>query len=144
MYIQWLTTKEVMPQLQLVAFDRMMVISQTFVTFKFTIRASQFAVWTQNKGFIVEEGRKIVTHLVRKPHKANWQTVPIQIRHRSFFFGLFSYRSIKEFLKIFLAETSGPISVFGRNFPLMTQYQDCSSRHVSSEKNGPHYSSVSI
>ena len=45
-----------MPHLQLVAFDRLMVETGSIVTFNFTIRADQFAVWTDTKGFLIEEG----------------------------------------------------------------------------------------
>ena len=38
--------------------------------------------------------------------------------------------SIKKTLKIFLSETTGPISILhGRNVPLVNLYQDCLSRH---------------
>ena len=41
----------------------------------------------------------------------------------------------KETLKIFLSETTGPISIkFYRNVPLVILYQDCSS-HLDSSKN---------
>ena len=39
--------------------------------------------------------------------------------------------------KIFLSETTGPISIYlGRNVSLVTLYQDCSSRHDFSKKHG--------
>ena len=44
------------------------------------------------------------------------------------------YISIQKILKIFLSETTGPISILhGRNVPLVTVYQDSSSRHDSSK-----------
>ena len=50
--------------------------------------------------------------------------------------GLFSlYIYIENFKKIFLSETTGPISIqFRRNVPLVILYQDCSS-HLNSSKN---------
>ena len=46
----------------------------------------------------------------------------------------FPYVSILKTLKIFLSETTGPILILlGRNVPLVTLYQDCSSSHESSK-----------
>ena len=47
----------------------------------------------------------------------------------------FPYISIKKTLKIFLSETTGPISIyFCRNVSLVILYQDCSN-HLDSSKN---------
>ena len=48
---------------------------------------------------------------------------------------IFLYVSIQKILKIFLSESTGPISMqFCRNVPLVILYQDCSS-HLDSSKN---------
>ncbi|VDI08470.1 beta-glucosidase [Mytilus galloprovincialis] len=54
-YIHWLTTKEPMPNLQLVAVDRVFIQKHTNVTVKLTIDAQSMAVWT-DKGFVIEPG----------------------------------------------------------------------------------------
>ena len=49
----------------------------------------------------------------------------------------FPYVSIIKTLKIFLSETTGPISIyFCKNVPLVILYQDCSSHSDSSKKHG--------
>ena len=49
----------------------------------------------------------------------------------------FPYVGIQKTLKIFLSETTGPISIyFGRNVALVTFHQDCSSYHDFSKKPG--------
>ena len=46
----------------------------------------------------------------------------------------FPYINLCRKLKIFLSETTGPISIYhGRNVSLLTLYQDCSSHHCSSK-----------
>ncbi|XP_071137812.1 uncharacterized protein [Mytilus edulis] len=54
-YIHWLTTKEPMPNLQLVAVDRVFIQKHTKVTVKLIIDAQSMAVWT-DKGFVIEPG----------------------------------------------------------------------------------------
>ena len=49
-------------------------------------------------------------------------------------FPIYLYRKLE---KIFLSETTGPISMYlGRNVSLVTLYQDCSSRQDLSKKRG--------
>ncbi|KAK3600412.1 hypothetical protein CHS0354_026645 [Potamilus streckersoni] len=56
-YIKWLDTKEEMPQLQLVWFDRFAVSKGASVNFQFVISPESMAVWTDANGFVVEVGK---------------------------------------------------------------------------------------
>ncbi|KAL3881454.1 hypothetical protein ACJMK2_027896 [Sinanodonta woodiana] len=56
-YIKWLDTKEEMPQLQLVWFDRFLVSKGDTVNFQFLIPPESMAVWTDANGFVVEAGK---------------------------------------------------------------------------------------
>ena len=60
----------------------------------------------------------------------------------------FPYISIQKSLKIFMSETTGPISIsLGRNVSLVTLYQDCSSNHDLSKnmaaRGGAYFSYIS-
>lgn len=55
-YISWLTTTEKMPNLQLVGFDRIFVPKGKTVIVNVTITPNNMAVWTDDKGFVVEPG----------------------------------------------------------------------------------------
>jgi hypothetical protein len=66
MYISWLTTKEVMPNLQLVAFERIYIPrnNKNIVKVKLNIEPHSLAVWTGNKGFAIEPGNILQLNLV--------------------------------------------------------------------------------
>ncbi|KAK3600409.1 hypothetical protein CHS0354_026642 [Potamilus streckersoni] len=55
-YIWWLNTQEQMPQRQLAGFDRFFIPKQTSLNFNFTIQPDTMAVWTDEKGFVIEPG----------------------------------------------------------------------------------------
>lgn len=57
-YISWLTTKEIVPKIQLVAFDRVFIPRNinNSVNVNLTIEANSLAVWTDDKGFVIEPG----------------------------------------------------------------------------------------
>lgn len=55
-YIAWLTTTEVMPNLQLVAFDRIFVPRSKSVRVTLSISPRDLAVWNDDKGFVIESG----------------------------------------------------------------------------------------
>ncbi|XP_062594611.1 uncharacterized protein LOC134256035, partial [Saccostrea cucullata] len=56
-YIKWLSTKERMPRLQLVAFERVFIKSLRYVDISIPIEAQSMAVWRDGVGFVIEPGK---------------------------------------------------------------------------------------
>ncbi|KAK3600408.1 hypothetical protein CHS0354_026641 [Potamilus streckersoni] len=56
-YIWWPDTREQMPQRQLAGFDRFFLPRFSSLQFKFTIQPETMAVWTDDKGFVIQPGR---------------------------------------------------------------------------------------
>ena len=57
-YIRWVDTKQVMPRLQLVAFDRVFLQPSQALKVMFQIKAEQVQVYDDNAGFTFEKGSK--------------------------------------------------------------------------------------
>ncbi|KAJ8314666.1 hypothetical protein KUTeg_006816 [Tegillarca granosa] len=56
-YLSWLDTKEKMPKIQLVRFNRVTLSNQEEKSFNFTIGPDSMTVWSDQHGFIIEPGR---------------------------------------------------------------------------------------
>ena len=76
-YISWLTTKELMPNIQLVAFDRIHVPKGVVVNVNLSIEPRYLAVWTDTKGFVIETGSVKVYAGGQQPNQK--KTVPSNV-----------------------------------------------------------------
>jgi len=59
-YIQWVAPSETMPILQLVEFDRVTITAGDTVTVSLTIAAENFMVYTDEDGFVFEDGDIVI------------------------------------------------------------------------------------
>lgn len=55
-YIKWMSTKERMPRVQLVAFERVFIKSQQYVDISTAITPQSMAIWKDGIGFVIEPG----------------------------------------------------------------------------------------
>ncbi|WAR07415.1 BXL2-like protein [Mya arenaria] len=82
LYISWRSTNQTMPRLQLAGFSRIHIRTGESQEFKFTVNARQLAVWTDDKGFVVEPG--VIDVYVGGQQPNQRRTVPSNVLNTHF------------------------------------------------------------
>ncbi|XP_052812007.1 uncharacterized protein LOC128239425 [Mya arenaria] len=82
LYISWRSTNQTMPRLQLAGFSRIHIRTGESQEFKFTVTARQLAVWTDDKGFVVEPG--VIDVYVGGQQPNQRRTVPSNVLNTHF------------------------------------------------------------